>query len=95
MRALTYHGAKNVRVENAPDPELQQPDDIVLRVTATASCGSDLHLYRGKIPSLERGDIVGHEFVELTEEVGPEVTAGRLPASVGSGDVQRHSGQFR
>ena len=51
MRALTYHGAKDVRVDNVPDPQLQAKDDIILKVTATAICGSDLHLYRGKIPA--------------------------------------------
>jgi threonine dehydrogenase-like Zn-dependent dehydrogenase len=65
MRALTYHGAKDVRVENVPDPAIRQPDDIILRVTATAICGSDLHLYRGKIPGLDDGDILGHEFMGL------------------------------
>jgi len=50
MRALTYHGARDVRVESVPDPVIQEPDDVILRVTATAICGSDLHLYRGKIP---------------------------------------------
>lgn len=50
MRALTYHGPHKVSVDNAPDPVLQAADDIILRVTATAICGSDLHLYRGKIP---------------------------------------------
>ncbi len=48
MRALTYHGARDVRVESVPDPVIQEPDDVILRVTATAICGSDLHLYRGK-----------------------------------------------
>jgi threonine dehydrogenase-like Zn-dependent dehydrogenase len=75
MRALTYHGARDVRVENVPDPTIQQPDDIILRVTATAICGSDLHLYRGKIPGMEDGDILGHEFMGLVEEAGSEVTA--------------------
>ena len=75
MRALTYHGARDVRVENVPDPVIRQPDDIILRVTATAICGSDLHLYRGKIPGLENGDILGHEFRGLIEDAGPDVTA--------------------
>ncbi|XID75748.1 zinc-dependent alcohol dehydrogenase [Alkanindiges sp. WGS2144] len=74
MRALTYHGVKNVRVETVPDPVIQKPDDVILRVTATAICGSDLHLYRGKIPATEHGDIFGHEFMGIVEEVGPEVT---------------------
>ncbi|WP_027589475.1 zinc-dependent alcohol dehydrogenase [Pseudomonas sp. RL] len=75
MRALTYHGAHDVRVDTVPDPKLQQPDDILLRVTATAICGSDLHLYHGKIPETRDGDIFGHEFMGIVEEVGTGVTA--------------------
>ncbi|MDB5877816.1 MAG: Alcohol dehydrogenase GroES domain protein [Variovorax sp.] len=74
MKALTYHGSKDVRVDNVPDPVLQQEDDIVLRVTATAICGSDLHIYRGKIPGMETGDVLGHEFMGIVEEVGKGVT---------------------
>lgn len=74
MRALTYHGAHNVKVDTVPDPVLEQPDDIILRVTATAICGSDLHLYRGKIPTVEHGDIFGHEFMGIVEETGSAVT---------------------
>jgi len=75
MKALTYHGAKDVRVDNVPDPFLSDPEDIILRVTATAICGSDLHIYRGKIPGMESGDILGHEFMGVVEEVGTGVTA--------------------
>ncbi|MCV4261444.1 zinc-dependent alcohol dehydrogenase [Pseudomonas capsici] len=75
MRALTYHGAHNVKVDTVPDPQLQEADDIILRVTATAICGSDLHLYHGKIPATEHGDILGHEFMGIVEEAGPAVTA--------------------
>ncbi len=75
MRALTYHGANDVKVDTVPDPTLQDADDIILRVTATAICGSDLHLYRGKIPTVEHGDIFGHEFMGVVEEVGSAVTA--------------------
>lgn len=74
MQALTYHGAHDVRVENMPDPELVDTDDIILRVTATAICGSDLHLYRGKVPMLKDGDILGHEFMGVVEETGSAVT---------------------
>ena len=74
MKALTYQGTKNVRVESVPDPEIIEPDDILLKVTATAICGSDLHLYRGKVPGLKGGDILGHEFMGIVEEVGPAVT---------------------
>jgi threonine dehydrogenase-like Zn-dependent dehydrogenase len=75
MRAMTYHGAHDVRVETVPDPQLEAADDIILRVTATAICGSDLHLYRGKIPTVEHGDIFGHEFMGIVEETGSAVTA--------------------
>lgn len=75
MRALTYHGANKVSVDNVPDPTIEQKDDIILKVTATAICGSDLHLYHGKIPTTQEGDIFGHEFMGVVEEVGPEVTA--------------------
>lgn len=74
MRALTYHGSKDVRVETVPDPVLRDADDIILKVTATAICGSDLHLYRGKIPDMHTGDILGHEFMGVVEDVGPGVT---------------------
>lgn len=75
MQAVTYHGSHDVRVESVPDPIIQAPDDVILRVTATAICGSDLHLYRGKIPQVKDGDIFGHEFMGVVEEVGPAVTA--------------------
>ncbi|MGQ3170439.1 MAG: zinc-dependent alcohol dehydrogenase [Methylophilus sp.] len=74
MRALTYHGSKDVRVETVPDPIIQDSDDVILRVTATAICGSDLHLYRGKIPTMKDGDILGHEFMGVVEDTGPSVT---------------------
>ncbi|MEJ5056628.1 MULTISPECIES: zinc-dependent alcohol dehydrogenase [unclassified Pseudomonas] len=74
MRAMTYHGAHKVKVETVPDPIIDQPDDIILRVTATAICGSDLHLYRGKIPTVEHGDIFGHEFMGIVEDTGRAVT---------------------
>nr|KAJ9627425.1 hypothetical protein H2204_009652 [Knufia peltigerae] len=74
MQALTYHGRKDVRVETVPDPVLAADDDVILRVTATAICGSDLHLYRGKIPDLHTGDVLGHEFMGVVEEVGRGVS---------------------
>ncbi|MBF0674163.1 zinc-dependent alcohol dehydrogenase [Pseudomonas sp.] len=75
MRALTYHGARDVRVEDVPDPKLLQADDIILRITATAICGSDLHLFHGKIPETRDGDIFGHEFMGIVEETGSAVSA--------------------
>lgn len=74
MKALAYHGSKDVRLDTVPDPVIEAPDDIILRVTATAICGSDLHLYRGKVPGMKSGDILGHEFMGIVEETGPEVT---------------------
>ncbi len=75
MRALTYHGSREVRVDTMPDPIIQEPDDIILQITATAICGSDLHLYRGKIPELKEGDILGHEFMGVVVALGKDVTA--------------------
>ncbi|MFL6672478.1 MAG: zinc-dependent alcohol dehydrogenase [Massilia sp.] len=74
MRALTYQGSHDVRVETVPDPVLQEPDDVILKITATAICGSDLHMYRGKIPAMKHGDILGHEFMGEVVEAGPAVT---------------------
>ncbi|TMN15655.1 zinc-dependent alcohol dehydrogenase [Pseudoxanthomonas sp. X-1] len=74
MKALTYHGSKDVRVETVPDPTLVEADDILLRVTATAICGSDLHLFHGKIPETRHGDIFGHEFMGVVEDAGSAVT---------------------
>jgi hypothetical protein len=62
MRALIYHGSNDVRVDNVDDPQVINDDDILLRVTATAICGSDMHIYRGKFPGMDKGDILGHEF---------------------------------
>ncbi len=75
MRALTYHGAHKVSVDNRPDPIIESSDDIILRVTATAICGSDLHLYHGKIPGTNHGDIFGHEFMGEVVETGSGVHA--------------------
>ncbi|MEW7311195.1 zinc-dependent alcohol dehydrogenase [Buttiauxella gaviniae] len=75
MKALTYHGPHSVSVDTHPDPGIEASDDIILRVTATAICGSDLHLYRGKIPTTEQGDIFGHEFMGEVVETGKDVTA--------------------
>jgi threonine dehydrogenase-like Zn-dependent dehydrogenase len=63
MKALCWYGTRDVRVENVPDPHIINPRDVIVRVTLTAICGSDVHLYDGFIPSMERGDILGHEFM--------------------------------
>src|SRR5688572_6374466 len=74
MKAVCWCGTKNVRVERVPDPRIINPRDIIVRVRATAICGSDLHLYGGMIPGMERGDILGHEFMGEVVERGPQVT---------------------
>ena len=78
MKALTYHGSKDVRVETVADPTLLAADDVILRVTATAICGSDLHLFHGKIPETKHGDIFGHEFMGVVEDAGADVTNVRV-----------------
>ena len=74
MRALVYHGAYDVRVERVNDPEIVNPRDAIIRVTASAICGSDLHLVHGWVPTMEEGDILGHEFMGEVVEVGSQVT---------------------
>ncbi|MEU1023615.1 alcohol dehydrogenase catalytic domain-containing protein [Streptomyces sp. NPDC005900] len=74
MRALTWHGRRDVRVETVPDPVLKEPTDIIVRVTSTGICGSDLHLYEVMGPYLDAGDILGHEPMGIVEEIGSAVT---------------------
>ena len=73
MRALTWHGTRDVRVDNVPDPSIEEPTDAVIRVTSTGICGSDLHLYEVLGPYLEEGDVLGHEPMGVVEEVGSDV----------------------
>ncbi|MFW6202197.1 MAG: zinc-dependent alcohol dehydrogenase [Gemmatimonadota bacterium] len=73
MQAVTYHGPGDVRVDRREDPRIEHPNDVILRVTRAAICGSDLHLFRGLIPDTRVGDIFGHEFTGVVEEVGPDV----------------------
>ncbi len=73
MRAVCWHGAEDVRVDTVPDPKILNPRDAIIKVTSTAICGSDLHLYDGYIPSMQSGDILGHEFMGEVVETGPGV----------------------
>lgn len=73
MKALVFHRPGKVSVDNVPDPQLEKPDDVILRVTSTAICGSDLHIYNGFLPQ-PRPMVLGHEFMGIVEEVGPGVT---------------------
>ena len=75
MRALTWQGLGDVRVENVPDPVLKDPTDAIVRVTSTAICGSDLHLYGVLGPYMHKNDVLGHEFMGIVEEVGSEVSS--------------------
>jgi threonine dehydrogenase-like Zn-dependent dehydrogenase len=74
MRALTWQGKRNVSVEEVPDPVVQEPTDAIVRITSTAICGSDLHLYEVLGPFIDRGAVLGHEPMGVVEEVGSEVT---------------------
>ncbi|MEU9016040.1 zinc-dependent alcohol dehydrogenase [Actinomadura sp. NPDC048394] len=73
MKALTWHGKRDVRVENVPDPKIKEPDDAVIRVTSSGICGSDLHLYEVLGPFMSEGDVLGHEPIGIVEETGPDV----------------------
>jgi threonine dehydrogenase-like Zn-dependent dehydrogenase len=75
MKALTWHGKRDVRVDDVPDPKIEEPTDAVIRVTTTNICGSDLHLYEVLGAFLDTGDILGHEAMGIVEEVGADVTA--------------------
>ena len=73
MKAVCWMGTGKVEVHNVDDPKILNPQDAIIKITRTAICGSDLHLYDGYIPSMESGDILGHEFMGIVEEVGSEV----------------------
>ena len=74
MKAVTYHGKRDVRVDTVDDPSIEKPNDAIIRVTSTGICGSDLHLYEVLGPYLDAGDILGHEPMGIVEEVGSEIT---------------------
>ncbi|MBD0263957.1 MAG: alcohol dehydrogenase catalytic domain-containing protein, partial [Tolypothrix sp. Co-bin9] len=73
MKALCWHGANDVRVDTVPDPKILNPRDAIVKITSTAICGSDLHLFNGYIPTMEKGDILGHEFMGEIVELGSAV----------------------
>jgi threonine dehydrogenase-like Zn-dependent dehydrogenase len=75
MRAVTWQGRRDVRVEDVPDPRIEQPTDAIVRMTTTNICGSDLHLYETMGPFMDPGDVLGHEPMGIVEEVGADVTA--------------------
>src|SRR3954464_9124190 len=75
MKAVAWHGKRDVRVDTVPDPSIQEPTDAIVRITSTAICGSDLHLYEVLGAFIDEGDILGHEPMGIVEAVGPEVTS--------------------
>jgi threonine dehydrogenase-like Zn-dependent dehydrogenase len=74
VKALTWHGKRDVRIETVPDPAIEEPTDVIVRVTSTGICGSDLHLYELLGPFMGEGDILGHEPMGIVEEIGSDVT---------------------
>ena len=78
MRALQWQGVNKLAVGDVPDPQLRDPGDIIVKVNRTVTCGSDLHLLGGYIPFMEKGDVLGHEFVGEVVEVGPDVRRHRV-----------------
>ena len=74
MKALAWHGIHDMRCDNVADPSIVDPTDAIVRITSSAICGSDLHLYEVLGPFLSPGDVLGHEPMGIVEEVGPEVT---------------------
>ena len=74
MRALCWHGKSDVRVDTVPDPKIEEPTDAIIKITSTAICGSDLHLFDGFMMGMEPGDVLGHEPMGVVVDVGSTVT---------------------
>src|SRR5438874_4885486 len=75
MKAVTYVDIDHIELSDVPRPAIQDPTDVVLRVTTSAICGSDLHVLNGRIPGMAAGSVIGHEFVGIVDDAGPDVTA--------------------
>ena len=88
MKAVCWHGKEDVRVDTVPDPTILNPRDAIIKVTSTAICGSDLHLYDGYIPTMQSGDILGHEFMGEVVELGKGCQ--KLKAGRSRGDSIHH-----
>src|SRR3954468_18005699 len=74
MKAVVFHGLGDIRLDDVPEPKIEKPTDAVVRLTASAICGTDLHMVRGTMPGMVPGTILGHEGIGIVEEVGGEVT---------------------
>ena len=86
MKALCWHGKKDIRYDTVPDPIIEEPRDAIVRVTTCAICGSDLHLFNGFVPGMRSGDVMGHEFMGEIVDVGPAIRAGNGDARLRVGD---------
>src|ERR1700710_1878913 len=73
MKANCWMGTKHMEVRDVPDPQILNGHDAILQISSTAICGSDLHMYNGLLPTMQRGDVLGHEFMGEVVEVGPDV----------------------
>ena len=73
MKAICWHGTNDVRYDTVPDPKIADPGDVIVRITSTAICGSDLHLLDGFMPTMEAGDVIGHEPMGIVVETGRDV----------------------
>ena len=94
MRALTWHGKEDIRCDSVPDPTIQEGRDAIIKVNACAICGSDLHLMGGFVPTMESGDILGHECMGEVVEVGRDNTKLKIGEAVGMTVSGRHNNWF-
>ena len=89
MKAVVFHGVGDIRLDNVPEPKLQKPNDAIVRITASAICGTDLHMVRGTLAGMKPGTILGHEGVGVVEEVGTAVRNFKKGDRVVIGSTQR------
>src|SRR4051794_26482472 len=73
MKAVVWHGVGDIRLDDVPEPRIQEPTDAIVRITASAICGTDLHFIRGTVPHMRPGTILGHEGVGIVEQLGTDV----------------------
>ena len=94
MKAVVYHDEGDIRLDDVPEPTIQDPNDVRVRITGSGICGTDLHMIRGTMPGMEEGTILGHEAVGIVEEVGANVRNFKpgdrvvIPSTIAGGAVQ-------
>jgi NADPH:quinone reductase-like Zn-dependent oxidoreductase len=93
VKALCWHGKKDIRCDEVPDPQIEHPRDAIVKVTSCAICGSDLHLFNGFVPGMKHGDILGHEFMGEVMEVGSENTSAAANASSAAAATSRSASE--